>query len=81
MPGDRMLLEHGGYCTLGMDALVRVEQKRCYALGVDALVTVCSWNATSLCGGHACSGDRMLLEHERYHTLGMDALATVGHKL
>ena len=27
-----------------------------------------------LCFGHGCSGDRMLLEDERYSALGMDAL-------
>ena len=32
---------------------------------------------TLLWSGHGCSGDRMLLKHERYHGLGMDALVTV----
>ena len=73
--GHRMLLEH----------------ERNYALGTDALVTVCSWNTngimfwsqyalgtqTELCFGHGCSGHRMLLEHERNYALGMDALVTV----
>ena len=27
--------------------------------------------------GHGCSGNRMLLKHERYYGLGMDALVTV----
>ena len=27
--------------------------------------------------GHGCSGERMLLEHERYYGLGMDALVSV----
>ena len=27
--------------------------------------------------GHGCSGSRMLLKHERYYGLGMDALVTV----
>ena len=75
--GHRMLLEH----------------ERDYALGMDALVTVCSWNTneimlwawmlwspyalgtrTRLWLGHGCAGHRMLLEHERYYDLGMDAL-------
>ena len=38
-----------------------------YALGARTLV----WF------GHGCSGDRMLLEHERYSGLGMDALVSV----
>ena len=78
--GHRMLLEH----------------KREYGLGMDALVTVCSWNTneimlwawmlwspyalgtrTRLCFGHGCAGHRMLLEHERYYDLGMDALVIV----
>ena len=28
--------------------------------------------------GHGCSGGRTLLEHGRYHGLGMDAPPTVG---
>ena len=58
---DRMLLEH----------------KRYYGLGMDATVTVCSWNTNlgtrtlyglgnTLYGlGNGCSGQRMLLKHER----------------
>ena len=78
--GQRMLLEH----------------ERNYGLGMDALVTVCSWNTngimvwawmlwsayalgtrTELWFGHGCSGQRMLLEHERNYGLGMDALVSV----
>ena len=78
--GYRMLLEH----------------ERCYGLGMDALVIVCSWNTnvimvwawmlglsyalgtrTLLWFGHGCSGYRMLLEHERYYGLGMDARVIV----
>ena len=78
--GHRMLLEHERY----------------HGLGMDALVTVCSWNTnvimvwawtlwssyalgtrTLLWFGHGRSGHRMLLEHERYHGLGMDALVIV----
>ena len=66
------------------------------SLGMDALVTVCSWNMnvilvwawmlwspyapgtqTLLWFGHGCSSHRMLLEHERYYGLGMDALVTI----
>ena len=78
--GERMLLEHERNCGLGMDALV----------------SVCSWNANGilvwawmhwlayalgtraeLWFGHGCSGERMLLEHERNFGLGMDALVSV----
>ena len=30
-----------------------------------------------LCAGRGCSGERMLLEHERNYGLGMDALVGV----
>ena len=40
-----------------------LEHERNYGLGMDALVTVCSWN--------------MSREHERNYGLGMDALVTV----
>ena len=78
--GQRMLLEH----------------ERNYDLGMDALVSVCSWNTngimiwawmlwsayalgtrTELCFVHGCSGQRVLLEHERNYDLGMDALISV----
>ena len=78
--GQRMLLEH----------------ERNYGLGMDALVSVCSWNTngtmvwawmlwsaysletrTELWFGHGCSGQRILLEHERDYGLGMDALVSV----
>ena len=69
-----MLLEHDG-------------------LGMDARVTACSWNTKVIMVwvwmlwrpyalgtrwfGHGCSGDRMLLEHDGYYGLGVDALVTV----
>ena len=53
-----------------------LEHDRNYDLGMDALVTVCSWNTNGIIG-HGCSGQRMLVEHERNYDLGMDALATV----
>ena len=78
--GQRMLLEH----------------ERNHGFGMDALVTVCSWNMNGIMGwawmlwsayalgrrtelwfGHGCSGQRMLLEHERNYGLGMDALVSV----
>ena len=73
-----------------------LEHERNYGLGMDALVTVSSWNTngsmiwawmlwspyalgtrTELWFGHGCSGHRMLLEHERNYSLGLDALVTV----
>ena len=52
------------------------EQTRLFGLGMDARVTVCSWNRHA-CLVHGCSGHRMLLEHKRQYGLGMDALVTV----
>ena len=48
-----------------------------YGLGMDALVTVCSWSTKESWFGHGCSGDRMFLEHQRNYGLGMDALVSV----
>ena len=42
----------------------------------DALVIVCTRTCTLLCFGHGCSGDRMLLERERYSGSGIDARVT-----
>ena len=78
--GNGMLLEHECYHGLGMDALATLcswntnvimlwawAQWQPYALGTRTLS----------CFGHGCSGNPMLLEHERHHGLGMDALATL----
>ena len=78
--GNRMLSEHERYHALGMDALATVcsrntnvimlwawAQCQPYALGTRTLS----------CFGHGRSGNRMLSEHELYHGLGMNALATV----
>ena len=51
-----------------------LEHERNYDLGMDALVTVCSWNTNRIMIWHGCSGQRMLLEHEQKYNLGMDAL-------
>ena len=78
--GQRMLLQH----------------ERNYGLGLDALLSVCSWNTngimvrawilcsayalgtrTELWFGHGCSGQRMILEHERNFGSGLDALVSV----
>ena len=53
-----------------------LEHERDYDFGMDALVTVCSWNTNGIMI-LACSGNRMLLEHERDYDFGMDALVTV----
>ena len=47
--------------------------------GMDALMSVyIALGTRTLLGlGHGCSGERMLLEHERYYGLGMDALVSV----
>ena len=74
--GYRMLLEHERYYGLGMDARVIV------CCGNTNVIRVWAWmlglsyalgTRTLLWFGHGCSGYRMLLEHERYSSLGMDA--------
>ena len=91
--GTRTGLWFGHGCS-GQRMLL--ERERNYGLGMDALVSVRSWNANGimvwawmlwsayalgtrreLWFGHGCSGQRMLLEHERNYGLGMDALVSV----
>ena len=89
--GTRMLSWFGHGC---FGQRMHSAHERYYGLGMDALVSVCSWNMnmvwawmpwsayalrtrTLLWFGHGCSGYRMLLEHERYCGLGMDALVSV----
>ena len=75
-----MVLEHERYYGLGMDATVTVCSWNTNVImvwGMDATVTVCSWNTNlgtrtlyglgnTLYGlGNGCSGQRMLLKHER----------------
>ena len=75
-----MLLEHEQDCGLGMDALVSVCSWNTNKIVVWAWML---WSAyalgtrTRLWFGHGCSGQRMLLEHERDSGLGMDALVSV----
>ena len=71
--GTRMELWFGHGCS-GHRMLL--EHERDYDLGMDALVTVCSWNTNGIMVRHGCSGQRMLLEHERNYGLGMDALVS-----
>ena len=76
--GQRMLLEHERYYGLGMGATVAVcSWNNTNAIMVWAWVLQCGYalgTRTLLWFGHGCSSDRMLLEHERYYGLGMDAL-------
>ena len=53
------------------------KHKRCYGLGMDALVTVALETRTLLWFGHGCTSNHMLSKRERYYGLGMDALVTV----
>ena len=78
--GHRMLLEHERYHGLGMDALVIVCSRNTNVIMVWAWILWSSYalgTRTLSWFGHGCSGHRMLLEHERYHGLGMDALVIV----
>ena len=54
---------------------MHLEHERNYGLGMDSLVSVCTWNTNGIIWfGHGCSGERMHLEHERNYGLGMDFL-------
>ena len=78
--GHRMLFEHERYYGLGMDALVIVCSSNTNVIMVWAWMLWSSYalgTRTLLWFGHGCSGHRMVLEHERYHVLGMDALVIV----
>ena len=46
-----------------------LEHERYYGLGMDALVTVRTWSTNVIVVAPGCSGDCMLLEHERHHGL------------
>ena len=91
--GTRTELWFGHGCS-GHRMLLEPEWN--YGFGMDALVSVCSWNTngimvwawmlwsayalgtrTELWFGHGCSGQRMLLEHERNYGFGVDALVSV----
>ena len=73
--GTRTLLWFGHGCTnvilvwAWMLSSSSALQHEChFGLGMDATVTVCSWNTNVLRFGHGCSNDRMLLEHEPRNT-------------
>ena len=78
--GHHMLLEHERNCGSGMGALVIV------CAWITNGIMVWAWmfwspsalgTRTELWLGHGCSGHHMLLEHDRYSGLGMDALVTI----
>ena len=72
-----MLLEHERYCGLGMDALVTVCSRNTNVIMVWVWMQWYPYaldTRTLLWFGHGCTGSRMLLKHERYHSLGMDTL-------
>ena len=52
-----------------------LEHERTYDLGMDAAVSVCSWNTNGLWFGHGCCSERMLLEQN--YGLGMGAAVSV----
>ena len=78
--GHRMLFEHERYYGLGTHALVIVCSWSTNVIMVWARMLSSSYALgarTLLWFGHACSGHRMLFEHERNYGLGMDALVIV----
>ena len=78
--GQRVLLEHERNYGLGMDALVSVCSRNTNGSMICAWVLWSEYalgTRTELWFGHGCSGQRMLLEHERKHDLCMGALVTV----
>ena len=78
--GDRMLWEQERYHGLGRGALATVCSWNTNVIMLWAwmLWQPCALGTRTLsCFGHGCSGNRMLSEHERYHGLGMGALASV----
>ena len=78
--GHRMLIEHERYHGLGMDALVTICSGNTNVIMVWAWILWSSYalgTRTTLWFGHGCSRHRMLLQHERYHGLGMHTLVIV----
>ena len=75
--GHRVLSELERSHGLGIGALVSVCSWNTNIIMVWAWVLQCRYalgTRTLLWFGHGCSSDRLLLEHERYYGLGMDAL-------
>ena len=68
---------------------VRLEHQCYYGLGMDALLTVCTWNTNvmmvlatecsenvAVCWGLGCGDNQMQIEQGYYHGVGMDAPIT-----
>ena len=75
-----MLLKHERYYGLGMDALVsRCSRKTNVTMHWAWILWLAGalGTRTFLWFGHGCSGYHMLLKHEHYYGLGMDALVVV----
>ena len=75
-----MLLEHERNYGFGMESLVTVCCSNTNGIMVLAWMLWLAHAArtrTELWFWHGCSGNRMLLEHERNYGFGMDALVTV----
>ena len=75
-----MFLEHDRSHGLGMDALVTVCFWNMNRIMVWAWMLFSPYDfgtRSESWFGHGCCGERMILEHERSHGLGMDALFTV----
>ena len=54
-----------------------LEYERDYDFGMDALVTICSWNTNGIMILACMLWYRMLLEYERDYDFGMDVLVIV----
>ena len=77
--GYRMLLEHERNYGFGMDALVTVCSSNTNGILVLAWMLWLPYaprTRTEFWFWHGCSGNRMLLEHERNYGFGMDALVS-----
>ena len=78
--GQRMLLEQERNYGLGMGALAVLRNSNTNVIMVWAWMlwsTYALGTRRELWFWHGCSGQRMLLEHERNHALSMDALAVL----
>ena len=78
--GHRVLVDQKRHYGLGMDALVAVCS---WTTNIIMDWAWMHWSPcargpeTSLWFGHECTGHRVLVDHEHYYGLGMDALVTV----
>ena len=81
--GHRVFVDHERYYGLSMDALVTV------CTWTTNVIMVWAWMHWLPCArgprkllwfGQGCTGHRVLVDHECYYGLGMDALVTVYHE-